>query len=435
MDEQNENVVLTKKGTATVETPMEDIELGISEEELNDLTPLEVAQFSDKLKQIKAFYEQCYTLLKSLEEEDNIDAHNKRIIEHNILKQFGINGTAKQYKEQYENSLSKRIEKFEELSKKVMDENKDHLNSSTGLTKDWMTILDHQFGKIPMDHANYEMLKKRYETNHSAMESRENIDFLVKKFDTYLKTNEKDIVKTLKNEKDKIKMNIRTKVVNSLTHTFQRDMILKLIYGMELTFARYGPLEAPENTYKTKDVMYYNPQITYLMLLFLDKMSKNGEKDATSIWVKLLIMNYCDIVTGIYDIGDPIAYQNSIREAFMDKADKFFDHIYNKYSYLKDVERVFTNEYFVVNWNQFGINQGIKKDTTTKKQKEEAVNLSSEEDFKKLVEEKTEELKEKLGADNIEFVNPPEEVKEETTEQKTYLVNSVGTDASPDTEE
>lgn len=255
---------------------------------LEDLSFLEAVSYKKKIDAEIARWKSCKSTLDMVAELELDDNINRELMRINAVEHYQFSKTV----EDFESHYLENVGKLDQISAKlvaIINHHKHEMDSTKFLTDEMIHLMKNKINKLDPENLNYTYNKTRMETVVNAFENRKDIEYLVRKLTTYLKTNHGTIKKYLRDDA-KILNNVRsggkrTKIINDLLRFFNESIVNAMFVELQLAF--------------DDDLL-----AVYLMMGFIAKIMNTERKTAQDIWGKVFALNLSDINNDIFDIEE-----------------------------------------------------------------------------------------------------------------------------------
>ena len=263
----------------------------VNDDFLNNLDNLCMLEASYFKRKVDASLQQWDMVKKYAEEALDIKTPNRNIYKANLEEEFGIDlSSEEKFNEVYEqkrNILTQLSDKLLE----VIDRDIEKSDSSMFMT-DQMIHITNQYIKYIEDHPEMVNFNDRLKTqkaictafNYHKNDPGKNLNRLMKKLEQFLKTHHRSIVRKLKSDKIFLDNNKSTKIIRILIREFSSETLAKA----------YDTL---------REYFKYDKLAMYIFSIFASYLIEFKGLEA-SIFIKLFIVDLCDIYNNIYDITD-----------------------------------------------------------------------------------------------------------------------------------
>ena len=264
-------------------------------EKLKELSLFDMIELSKKVNSDMDSLESCKKMIDGIKNYKTSLSTNQlssNIVATNILLSKDINMDMKSFENSYSENLYVLMKIKSELQiqiKKKISET----NTSKSLTKEIIKNLSNKLSILKPDRPNYEYLKKRIKKSIYIYQHREDITYLEARLANYLKSNTRNILYTLKIDLPHISKGESTKLLRDLKKYFSKDIL--------------------ERSIKQLNSIFENIIETYIVLIFIARITERDKQSCDDLWAKLFLINLSDIDSDIYD------YENNYLKQISEK--------------------------------------------------------------------------------------------------------------------
>lgn len=268
-------------------------------DQIDSLSLLECVSLRNRIKPELVRLDSCKKMLNAVEElRDNFDFVepgkevtmldrkgagkniNKEIMAANYLEQYGFKEDKEEFLTFYDTYQPKFTQLISTLDDRIAAE-KENANSTAYITKDMIRVLDKKIDAIkqqdPKAHPNKDYYLTRLTTVRKAFANRTDMFYLYNKFNMFF------------NNKSSVRQMARALKKGTYSDIGGR---MRALFTESNLHGFYNILE--RCNYSIEEMVIF----TY----FLNRICISEAKTNNDVWVKILVLNFNDIFTGIYDL-------------------------------------------------------------------------------------------------------------------------------------